>query len=204
MELSNEIKRDLCQQYAINENHRQTIVISFLSILIASTTAYGISLSEFIKDANYKSSIIFLIAGCFTIILFLIPVIFSIINGYALRRDQLVVDNIRKNAFNKKEYNDIFNSYNPIKQDCSYLQDFNMAIVLISVLLQLLTFFVTFSIICITELSECLCISFIIKFFSFGLLFIIFSITILFQISFFRRYSKKYKKRKSEYLMLIL
>ena len=145
MELSNEIKKDLCQQYSVNENHRQTILISFLSILIASATGYGISLSEFIKDPKQQ-----------TLYIFFIPIIISIINGYALRRDQLIVDKIRESAFtecnSKLKYDDLFKPYNPKEKKClCFLQDFNLAVIRISIVFQLIFLVTTIFII----LSNC-------------------------------------------------
>lgn len=164
MDLKDEIKKDLCQQYALNENHRQTMIFSFLTILVGVTSAYGISMKNYINEPKLQTLFIFCTASSFSFIFFIVPIIVSIINGYALRRDQLVVDKIRKMVFKKNkddeiiktksEYEYLFSFYNPQKSCCSFLQDFNIAVIRISIILQIL--FLTSSILTIIFVSFCI------------------------------------------------
>jgi len=139
IQLSYVIKNDLCRQYAENENHRQTIIIAFLSVLIAAIAGYGLALKELlINEVTFNKFTLFFLAAILAIFLFTIPIVFAIILGYNLRRDQLIVDKIRRITF-KDEYNELFKAYNPIKSKCNYLQDFNLAIVWFSVIFQIVS-----------------------------------------------------------------
>ncbi|MEI6823272.1 MAG: hypothetical protein WCL51_15180 [Bacteroidota bacterium] len=203
-ELANEIKKDLCQQYSVNENHRQTIIFTLLGVLISGITAYGITLSNYLKTTDCISLLLFILASCFSIFLFVIPVVFSIINGYTLRRDQLIVNKIRKDSF-KDEFKKIFCIYDhSIKSHFCFLQDFNLAVVLFSIILQILLFFTTACIVMIINLTEMKCCFFsqccgVIKCYFVVVQIYAFIYIIFTEILIFTYYANKYKRKRKLY-----
>lgn len=191
LSIKDEIKKDLCRQYSENENHRQTILISFLTVLIASCSIIGITFRDFIHNTDEKNLILFFVGVLFNVFIFSIPIILSIILGYMLRRDQLIVDQIRRNEF-KNKYDNFFNIYSPFKKGCDFLQDLNKFFIIISLIFQLLFVVLFFiSICCMQQFSCNTCFGIII----FSFLIVIFS----FQYLIFNDYANKYKNKVNNF-----
>jgi hypothetical protein len=208
--LKDVLKSDLCRQYAENENHRQTVIISFITVMIASITTYGLTLKEFILNTKCENLLLYVLATIFSIFIFSIPIIFAIILGYYLRRDQIIVDKIRREVFEKNEnenvqntikpslsdynsdYENIFSIYNPKKSKYNFLQDFNIAIIRISLVFQVFLAFLFCFITSCCFINELDCSCLLCGSCCFVFLALIISLIIVFLV--FLKYSKKYSR----------
>jgi len=195
LSIKDEIKKDLCRQYSENENHRQTILISFLAVLIASSTLISMALKDFVHSPNEKTLWLLFIAVVFNIFIFSIPIIISIILGYMLRRDQLIVDEIRIEEFDKSEYEKLFKHYSPFKKGRDFLQELNKFFIITSLIFQGLFVLIFFISMCC--FLHCSCYSSNIFFVIFLFLFLI--ICYLIQYIIFSKYNVKFQKKSSHF-----
>jgi len=137
-----ELEDQLHEQYAVNDNSRNSVFISFIVGIIALFGFYG-----FVYVNTYKREIsseyryeswnfninIFLLMSFVTIGILFFLAILAIYLGYSLRRDQFIIYNIRKKRYKgvteketKVRMKEIFGGiYSPYNKDCSdYLPNF--------------------------------------------------------------------------------
>lgn len=134
--MKKQIKIDLVKQYAENQGKRQQHILVFISVIVVVFTAVGVTFSDFIYKMTTKSLILFTVSSSFSLFLLTIVVVLSLFLSYSLRRDQFIIDKIRKKAFKKKEYKHLFRNYKPKKS----IQDFYLILITSSCVLQ---FFIT-------------------------------------------------------------
>jgi len=122
------LEDQLHQQYAENDNNRSNIFITFIVGIIALFGFYGYVFVNTNGREDCKFTLqVYLLMSFVTIgILFFLSLL-SLFYGYALRRDQLIVYNIRRKRYNNEErMKGIFGElYNPFdKGFIGFLPDF--------------------------------------------------------------------------------
>lgn len=119
-----ELERQLHEQYAINANQSSGIFVTFTVALFALLGFYGYAyLLVETKNVNYplisKVDFFILFIVVEGILLFLSMIAAQL--GYAQRRDQFIIDKIRRKSyagnihFVTKEYETLFLGYDPLK-----------------------------------------------------------------------------------------
>lgn len=155
-EMQKDLLKSFHEQFALNQNHHQTIFIQFISAVLVVIIGYGIvysnttveaKLLDLTKDAANKTqsySVLHLV-GTFFISEFILVLLASLILniGYSFRRDQKVIYNIRQYYLENELYKTIFEekSFNPMNKKLifnSFLPGFNLIFVCFIYFLQIL------------------------------------------------------------------
>lgn len=161
-ETKDELLKSFHQQFAENQNHHQTLFIQFISAVFIVIVGYAIVYTNTSSDAGIFNvtrdkdqhilsyAIIHLIGSFFMAELTLTLLCILLLNiGYSYRRDQNVIDKIRKYYMKEEELTNIFN-ISTEEQDkekpyvaknkswLTYLPDFNLIFVIFIIVLQLL------------------------------------------------------------------
>jgi len=122
------LENHLHQQYAENDNNRSGVFTSFIIGIIALFGFYGYVFvnTNCRKYWNFNIQEFLLMSFVTIGILFFLSLL-SLFYGYSLRRDHLIVYNIRKKRYkNKEEMKKIFGKlYDPRRKNfCNFLPDF--------------------------------------------------------------------------------
>lgn len=180
----------LHKQYAEADNNKHKNLLSFIAAVGFSFTLYGYVFENYyLKDTRID----LLVATTFlvSILLFAIYSV-SIIYGFTQRRDQVVIQRIRKCYF-RKNYNVVFNKLfdSTNKNFFNFIPDYYLFISLVTFFLQLgLFIFCHFSLCCI-KINEC-------KNYCFTTYFIIEKLIFLFYLFIYVYYFYKYDKIKKD------
>jgi len=135
------LENQLHEQYALNDNNRNSVFMSFIVGIIALFGFYGFVFVNtnkrgFNSEYSYESwnfnIDVFLLMSFVTIGILFFLTILAIYLGYALRRDQFIIYNIRQKRYKngteetKVKIKEIFGEiYSPYNKDCSsFLPDF--------------------------------------------------------------------------------
>ncbi len=120
-EVSNEIMKSFHNQFSENQNHQQTIFLQFFSAILVTAIPFGIVFVKTTDEAHFWNSIMdaegnilsygvsHLIGSWLLIQVALITLsAFTLKIAYSFRRDQMVVENIRKESMGTDLYKKIF------------------------------------------------------------------------------------------------
>ena len=129
MENGNEttLEDNLHQQFSENDNSRTTVFTSFLMGIIALFGFYGYVFVNTYKRENWNFDMQeFLLMSFITIGMIFFLALLSLNYGYSFRRDQIIVDNIRKKRYNEEIMKKIFGKiYSPLgKCFCEFIPGF--------------------------------------------------------------------------------
>jgi hypothetical protein len=125
-----ELENQLHQQYAENDNSRSGVFTSFIIGIVALFGVYGyvfVNTSETKRDCWNFDVQEFLLMSFVTMGILFFLAILALYLGYALRRDQFVVNRIREKRYKKEtKMKKIFGeSYKPSgKCPCDFLPDY--------------------------------------------------------------------------------
>lgn len=120
---------DLVKQYAENQNQRQSIVIVFIGSIALAIASFGYTLDQFVKHPLEKHSFLLTLSAVFSMFILLLINVLSLFFSYSLRRDQFVIDKIRKDLCGEK-YAEYYSTYNPKKS----VQDFYLILIFGSII----------------------------------------------------------------------
>jgi hypothetical protein len=133
-----ELAKQLHEQYAINTNERTNSFVSFVVALLAlfgffgyvfAYTSPNFAISGYLVESNHKvmSIEVFFLCSVLTSFILCFLALISLQLGYASRRDQIIINNIRQVFIEKEdERKQIFgNLYNPAdKTWCNFIPDY--------------------------------------------------------------------------------
>lgn len=110
-----ELAKQLHQQYAELDSNRATYIVSFISALAIVFGGYGYVITHLYDMQNAMFILLISTLLCCSVLLLITCI--TLFQGYALRRDQLIVYRIRKKVFPEDLYENIFGNiaYNPLK-----------------------------------------------------------------------------------------
>lgn len=202
MDIQEELDKQLHSQYSENDNSRSGIFLSFIMGIIALFGTYGYVFihTNINFDTNIDKLLIgnteFALISVITIgILFFLAVL-SLHFGYSLRRDQIVINNIRNKYYTvekkKETFGDLYKSNN--KNYFSFLPDFYNLFYWLFFCSEIFIFFTT-----ILKIYKdnwcCILVNFI---FTIHIIAIILSI--VFRCCYYEKYLKKAKRHKTLFL----
>ena len=126
-----ELENQLHQQFAENDNKRNSVFTSFIVGIIALFGFYGFVFvntknNGFSRECWNFTLPEYLLMSFVTIGILFFLAIMALNIGYSLRRDQFIVFNIRKKRFTEKGMKEIFGKlYSPFgKCYCNFIPDF--------------------------------------------------------------------------------
>lgn len=102
--LSDQLQAQLHEQFATSDNEKGTRIVSFISAIAFVLSGYGFA-AWYIDEKHKALFLMITIAACFVLTM----LAWLCVNfGYCTRRDQFIIQQIRKNAMTDKEYKNIF------------------------------------------------------------------------------------------------
>lgn len=188
----NELCSQLHKQYAEADNNKTKNLIYFIATIAFAFTGYGY-VYRYMRHDHFA-----VISVCILVIIMLTAVYYVSINyGFSQRRDQIVINRIRRSYFDDSEYLTVFgNLYCPFeKKRWDFIPDYYKFLAFFSILLKTFVTIVSFLIIikysntcCECSNSNCFITSNLLIFV------IIIILIILFDILIYNSYYKKYRR----------
>lgn len=113
MKTSQKMNIDLVKQYAENQNQRQSIIIVFIGSIALAIGSFGYTLNQFVLKPTDEHLFLLTTSTVFSLLILLLITVLSLFLSYSLRRDQFLINKIRRNSYNTSEYRDYYNKFNP-------------------------------------------------------------------------------------------